>query len=58
MADAKIDIANAIRAKGGTVNPGDGMEEFPDDIATLASTEYYGYHVDPSISDPYEAIYS
>lgn len=56
MADAKIDIAHAITAKGGTVNPGDGMEEFPDDIASISPFTIYGYHVNPSISDPSNAV--
>ena len=32
---AKTDIANAITEMGGTVNTGDGFEEFPADIATI-----------------------
>ena len=34
---AKADIADAITAKGGTVNEGDGLEEFATDIATIPS---------------------
>ena len=37
LVDAKADIASAITAKGGTVNTGDGFEEFPADIATIPS---------------------
>lgn len=37
LVDAKSDIAEAITAKGGTVNSGDGFEDFPDDIATIPS---------------------
>ena len=37
LVDAKSDIAEAITAKGGTVNSGDGFEEFPDDIASIPS---------------------
>lgn len=37
LVDAKSDIADAITAKGGTVNSGDGFEEFPADIATIPS---------------------
>lgn len=37
LVDAKSDIADAITAKGGTVNHGDGFEEFPADIATIPS---------------------
>lgn len=32
---AKTAIGNAIVAKGGTVNQGDGLEEYPADIATI-----------------------
>ncbi len=32
---ARTAIANAITAQGGTVNTGDGFEEFPTDIATI-----------------------
>lgn len=35
LVDAKNDIIDAIIAKGGTVNEGDGLEEFPADIATI-----------------------
>ena len=34
---AKTAIANAITAKGGTVNQGDGFEDFPDDISSIPS---------------------
>ena len=37
LVDAREDIADAITAKGGTVNQGDGFEEFPSDIATIPS---------------------
>ena len=37
LVDAKSDIAEAITAKGGTVNYGDGFEDFPDDIASIPS---------------------
>lgn len=37
LIDAKNDIAAAITEKGGTVNNGDGFEEFADDIATIPS---------------------
>lgn len=37
LVDAKNDIADAIVAKGGTVNEGDGLEEFSADIATIPS---------------------
>lgn len=35
LVNAKNDIADAIVAKGGTVNEGDGLEEFVDDIGTI-----------------------
>lgn len=35
LVDAKNDIADAITTMGGTVNEGDGFEEFPADIATI-----------------------
>ena len=35
LVQAKSDIATAITTKGGTVNSGDGLEEFPADIATI-----------------------
>lgn len=37
LVTAKTDIANAITTMGGTVNTGDGFEEFPDDIRTIPS---------------------
>lgn len=37
LVDAKDAISSAITAKGGTVNSGDGLEEFPADIATIPS---------------------
>lgn len=37
LVDAKNDIANAIVAKGGTVNEGDGLERFPSGILTIPS---------------------
>ena len=35
LAAARTAISNAIITKGGTVNAGDGLEEFPDDINTI-----------------------
>ena len=35
LVQAKNDIATAITNKGGTVASGDGLEEFPNDIATI-----------------------
>ena len=37
LVNAKNDIADAIVAKGGTVNEGDGLEEFPAAINTIPS---------------------
>lgn len=34
---ARISIADAITAKGGTVNNGDGFEDFPADISSIPS---------------------
>lgn len=38
LQDAKTAISNAITAKGGTVNAGDGFEEFATDINTIPIT--------------------
>ena len=60
LVTAKSDIADAITAKGGTVNQGDGFEEFPADILTIPTPPptptIYGYHVNPSESDPAAAV--
>jgi len=56
LIDAKIDISNAITAKGGTVGTNDGFEEFAADIATIQSSHIYAYHVDPSINSPSNAV--
>lgn len=55
---AKANIGEAIIAKGGTVNRGDGLEDFPADILTIPSVKnkVYGWHVDPNESDPSIAI--
>ena len=37
LQQAKSDIANAIITKGGTVNSGDGLEDFATDIGTIPS---------------------
>ena len=37
LVTAKTDIANAITTMGGTVNTGDGFEEFPSDILGIPS---------------------
>lgn len=40
LVTAKDAISSAITAKGGTVNSGDGLEEFPADIATIPAGSY------------------
>lgn len=40
---AKIAISNAIISKGGTVNNGDGLEDYPADILTIPSGGGGGY---------------
>ena len=50
-------IGAAITAKGGTVNSGDGLEEYPADIATIPTrTKIYGFHIDPDESDSFDAV--
>ena len=60
LVTAKSDIAEAIIEMGGTVNSGDGFEEFPADILTIPTppptATIYGYHVNPSESDPSAAV--
>lgn len=56
LVDAKIDIGNAITAKGGTVGTNDGLEEFATDIDTIQSQKIYGFHIDSSKSDPSNAV--
>ena len=55
---ARTAIANAITAKGGTVNSGDGYEEYPADILTIPSVKnkVYGFHVNPNESDSAAAV--
>lgn len=56
LVDAKIDIGNAIAAKGGTVGANDGLEEFATDIDTIQSQKIYGFHISSSVSDPSNAV--
>ncbi|MEE0874241.1 MAG: hypothetical protein UIH27_12380 [Ruminococcus sp.] len=56
LVDAKIDIGNAIAAKGGTVGANDGLEEFATDIDTIQSQKIYGFHINSSVSDPSKAV--
>jgi hypothetical protein len=55
---ARTAIANSITAKGGTVNSGDGYEEYPADILTIPSVKnkVYGFHVNPNESDSSAAV--
>lgn len=46
LVTAKSDIADAITTKGGTVNQGDGFEEFAEDIASIPSGGSVDYTVD------------
>lgn len=60
---AKMNIADAITAKGGTVNSNDGFEEFPTDITTIPSGDVGGtsqktvnfYNYDGTIVESYSA---
>jgi hypothetical protein len=57
LQDARDSISEAIKYKGGTVNSGDGYEDFTADIGTIPSTvKVYGYHVNPNESDPSACI--
>lgn len=56
LVDAKIDIGNAITAKGGTVGTNDGLEEFASDIDTIQTQKIYGFHINSSVSDPATAV--
>ena len=52
LQNARTAIAEAIVAKGGTVNSGDGYEEYPADILTIPSVKnkVYGFHINPNES--------
>ena len=56
LVDAKIDIQNAIIAKGGTVGANDGLEDFSSIIDNLSTSHVYGFHIDSSKSDPAAAV--
>ena len=58
LQNARTAIADAIVAKGGTVNNGDGYEEYPADILTIPSVKnkVYGFHVNPNESDSAAAV--
>ena len=45
LAAARTAISNAIITKGGTVNAGDGLEEFPDDINTIPTANLTALNV-------------
>lgn len=49
-------IGEAITQKGGIVNDGDGLEEYPADILTIPNATIYGFHIDPDESDPSDAV--
>lgn len=54
---ARTAIGNAITRKGGTVNAGDGFEEYPADILTIPSRRVvYGIHIDPDEGDPSDRV--
>lgn len=58
LQNARAAIADAIVAKGGTVNSGDGYEEYPVDILTIPSVrnKVYGFHINPNESDSADAV--
>jgi len=56
LVDAKIDIGNAIAAKGGTVASSDGLEDFSSLISDLSTSHVYGFHISSSVSDPSNAV--
>lgn len=67
LIDAKKDIIDAILEKGGTVNSGDGFEDFPVDIRTITSgtpstlitkiiTENNTYNAQDDNADGYSSI--
>lgn len=58
LQNARTAVADAIVAKGGTVNTGDGYEEYPADILTIPSVKnkVYGFHVNPNESDSAAAV--
>lgn len=45
LAAARTAISNAIITKGGTVNAGDGLEEFPNDINTIPTANLTALNV-------------
>ena len=49
-------IAAAIAEKGGIVNDGDGLEEYPADILTIPNRTIYGFHIDPDESDSSDCV--
>ena len=57
LIDAYKETREAILEMGGTVNGGDGFDEFPDDIRTIPSRRIiYGWHVNPNESDSAAAV--
>ena len=57
LVTAKTNIANAITEMGGTVNTGDGFEEFPADIATIHGGNKFEINVD-DMSDSKSSVTS
>ena len=53
LQNAKTAIADAIVAKGGTVNTGDGFEDFANDISTIQTGASGFTFVDNSVLQPY-----
>ena len=53
---ARTNIGNAIVERGGTVAQGDGFEDFPYAILNIPNRLIYGFTIDPSESDPYDAV--
>lgn len=57
LVDTHKKTREAILEMGGTVNSGDGFEEYPDDIRTIPSRRIiYGWHVNPNESDSSTAV--
>lgn len=54
---ARTAIGEAITQKGGTVNAGDGLEEYPADILTIPSAvKIYGIRINPDEGDPSDRV--
>jgi len=54
---ARTAIGEAITQKGGTVNAGDGLEEYPADILTIPNAvKIYGIRINPDEGDPSDRV--